>query len=771
MKKKSRKKSKPSPEAATTAAQQPPTANAHKMRVLKKPLFRGSVKSASSSSPVCTNTLSQSPACSRPYSIFKSRNSGGGTAEAKYSIFKSRNSGGGDAADRGSIDVIAVAAAVGPAAVQFGRREKKTVPSTAAISDWEEGEGETSVDFSPPTLPPPPRLGGTRRRNASARSPDRAPSDAQEIISIKTDPDEGKTSLLEIDIIDDEFSSVRVAESPNTKVRVVDHQQHGGGGGVMPSACSPRKLVFGLHSPICQDEIRPMGSPLVLPVEEEEESCNNSISPVVNLTTASSRQGFRQHRSRDGPTADKSVRPALRTHGRVISSEDAMMAIDAVVVVPVMSPAITTPQPLSSVQAPTPTLPILSPHISATAATGSSCDGDEEAGQATHSNMTTPSLPSLSPAMAHIITEQQQRSLSSTPVPSCSAAYTAPSSSTSSPRPVVPGPPPSNYSDCSSPPPLLFSPPPLNKDKAKTARKNSFPPPSTPDEASTASVVQPAPDPSVPILEGDIWPTPAPVSEQRRQSGNSEGSLVVLDPQMSQPLCVEIPAEAAAGTGQKRGQTSPSKTLTSHKKPGRRTSTNPTTVQDEGAAKNSEAQKVPDSPPSPPLVPIPLSNVEAETPPVSTSTTGRRMRDCRKFIHYEFSPPFVLSDESSTDQESPLSSAGKSYRDASYPSPVASKAEMTSNLVRRGRQPKMKSLDIDQQQTAAELKPAMKKSRSRRPKGAVEKADGSSPPRPSNGPTTVSEMAQRLAEDHISPITRQWLTFVGERRGSLDTAR
>ena len=90
MKKKSRKKSKPSPEAATTAAQQPPTANAHKMRVLKKPLFRGSVKSASSSSPVsspvCTNTLSQSPACSRPYSIFKSRNSGGGTAEAKYSI-------------------------------------------------------------------------------------------------------------------------------------------------------------------------------------------------------------------------------------------------------------------------------------------------------------------------------------------------------------------------------------------------------------------------------------------------------------------------------------------------------------------------------------------------------------------------------------------------------------------------------------------------------------------------------------------------------------
>ncbi len=29
------------------------------------------------------------------------------------------------------------------------------------------------------------------------------------------------------------------------------------------------------------------------------------------------------------------------------------------------------------------------------------------------------------------------------------------------------------------------------------------------------------------------------------------------------------------------------------------------------------------------------------------------MRDCRKFIHYEFSPPFV-SDESSTDQFSPV---------------------------------------------------------------------------------------------------------------------
>ena len=48
------------------------------------------------------------------------------------------------------------------------------------------------------------------------------------------------------------------------------------------------------------------------------------------------------------------------------------------------------------------------------------------------------------------------------------------------------------------------------------------------------------------------------------------------------------------------------------------------------------------------------SELPAAPVPVTPETaTGRKMRDCRKFIHYEFSPPFV-SDESSTDQFSPV---------------------------------------------------------------------------------------------------------------------
>ena len=45
--------------------------------------------------------------------------------------------------------------------------------------------------------------------------------------------------------------------------------------------------------------------------------------------------------------------------------------------------------------------------------------------------------------------------------------------------------------------------------------------------------------------------------------------------------------------------------------------------------------------------------VPAPVPVTPETATGRKMRDCRKFIHYEFSPPFV-SDESSTDQFSPV---------------------------------------------------------------------------------------------------------------------
>jgi hypothetical protein len=62
-----------------------------------------------------------------------------------------------------------------------------------------------------------------------------------------------------------------------------------------------------------------------------------------------------------------------------------------------------------------------------------------------------------------------------------------------------------------------------------------------------------------------------------------------------------------------------------------------------------------------------------------------------------------------------------------------------------------------------------------RPKGAG-KGDVAPAPNAAVGAgdkdVSVSELAQRLAEDHISPITRERLSFfTGERRGSLDTSR
>jgi hypothetical protein len=94
----------------------------------------------------------------------------------------------------------------------------------------------------------------------------------------------------------------------------------------------------------------------------------------------------------------------------------------------------------------------------------------------------------------------------------------------------------------------------------------------------------------------------------------------------------------------------------------------------------------------------------------------------------------------------------------------------------------MKSLDTGHSADKADA--AVKKRRGRRPKAAVtsDKADvgpvlpdgGTAPARITNGAVgSVSELAQRLAEDHISPITRERLTFAGalQRRGSVDTAR
>ncbi len=116
-----------------------------------------------------------------------------------------------------------------------------------------------------------------------------------------------------------------------------------------------------------------------------------------------------------------------------------------------------------------------------------------------------------------------------------------------------------------------------------------------------------------------------------------------------------------------------------------------------------------------------------------------------------------------------MSSGAAVYRDAPYPSPAAVATHPTGNGKRGGRQPKVKSLDS----VAAKRLP--KGAGRGRPKGGYK---GNVAPAPSaavaagDKDVSVSELAQRLAEDHISPITRERLSFfTGERRGSLDTSR
>ena len=123
-----------------------------------------------------------------------------------------------------------------------------------------------------------------------------------------------------------------------------------------------RRNIFGTHSPICNDELSPE-------------------KRVVDVTSG--------------------TRPASRARGRVISTEEALQATNAVLD-PYEMPApeashpqtsLKSPPPSSLTATPTPSLPLLSPQYDSRAST-----------------MTTPSLPSLSPAMPLL-------SRHSTPVP------------------------------------------------------------------------------------------------------------------------------------------------------------------------------------------------------------------------------------------------------------------------------------------------------------------------------------------------------------------
>ena len=126
-------------------------------------------------------------------------------------------------------------------------------------------------------------------------------------------PESGNSS--EIDLVEDEFSAeqgtlvspskVHVLASPNNKLRVLE--QYSPEKNLSPSLS--KKLTFGLHSPVCKDEIR------------QDRICSDAYVLDFNPEKV-------KVEPEPAPAAPK---PCLRTHGRVISCEDAIKAIDAVV--------------------------------------------------------------------------------------------------------------------------------------------------------------------------------------------------------------------------------------------------------------------------------------------------------------------------------------------------------------------------------------------------------------------------------------------------------
>ena len=84
-------------------------------------------------------------------------------------------------------------------------------------------------------------------------------------------------------------------------------------------------------------------------------------------------------------------------------------------------------------------------------------------------------------------------------------------------------------------------------------------------------------------------------------------------------------------------------------------------------------------------------NFTVKSPPKTPETaTGRKMRGCRKFIHYEFSPPFVISDDSSTDQDSPVPVKSK---DRPKVDPIPINGELSGVAAKKGKGRPRKSID------------------------------------------------------------------------------
>jgi len=491
-----------------------------------------------------------------------------------------------------------------------------------------------------------------------------------------------KNSILKIEIdddlddqnIDDEFTQEVQLESPHSKVTVVQQS--------LSSTPPVRRNIFGPHSPMCKDEISPekSESPKHLP----------PISPPLEANEI----------------CDRVVKPASRTHGRVLSNEDAMMAIDAVVsptkmvsmydedadsnvpllkrsqIKPSHDPSVmsspimdrsrlSTPSLPAPAPTPTPSLPILSPQ---------DCNDDFS-----HSNMTTPSLPSLSPAVNR-----------GTPIPI--NHY--------------------NSSNMSSPSPA----------PAKLPEQNAIKLPKRPE---------------------GILP-------RRLQTMK----MMQMDPSKSTPLSVEIPGNHVSNHNSYSPSQSDQSSLESAEPTPNYTA--PKTIQ-EDQFKESPKHVMTEA------------KLKVEASPVEVSQTGRRMRDCRKFIHYEFSPPFASSDSSVSEVDSveiigennPVKKLTKKRgRPRKNPSteeclssPSSYSSKSSQNPEKRGKPVKSKSTEskeevftFDEESNGSDICTIENDIAKKKKRGRPSKKRLSQHEEPK---LSISEMAEQMIENQISPITRK----------------
>ena len=386
-----------------------------------------------------------------------------------------------------------------------------------------------------------------------------------------------------------------------------------------------RRNIFGTHSPICNDELSPE-------------------KRVVDVNSG--------------------TRPASRARGRVISTEEALQATNAVLD-PYEMPApeashpqtsLKSPPPPSLTGTPTPSLPLLSPQYDSRAST-----------------MTTPSLPSLSPAMPLL-------SRHSTPVPLSPDLSPHDQRLPRRPEGILP-------------------------------RRSQPPTPSSSLSSPTPSVDNPTKNPS-----------PLPVSHR---------------------LSIEIPSDPAIHTNK---PSSPAK-------------------RQQVAAQEPQVTSA---------LPVHKATTPADT------KTGRKMRDCRKFIHYEFSPPF-MSSESSQSEVEVTEGEGDGMRKVTKkrgrPRKTLSMEEKpreesptketsAQQQKKRGRKPlKSKSTDDTMLQTAPATAPEnewphgnAKRKRGRPPKVAPENGSKS---------MSVSQMASKLEESHVQSRSR----IISQQRQSLLSRR